>query len=156
VGKLFGQVPYPLLFIHRANQTYAYQLQSYNLMNFLEFVSDEYQSINLDHNFNGFFFNKIPLLKRLKWRELIAVKALWGSVSDHNNPEKSEEVYKQPIEADGTPITYSIGAIPYIEGSVGIGNILKFFRVDLIRRFTYLDHPHTVKYGIRVRLKFDF
>lgn len=156
VGKLFGQVPYPLLFIHRANQTYAYQLQSYNLMNFLEFVTDEYQSVNVDHNFNGFFFNKIPLLKRLKWRELIAIKALWGQVSDQNNPDHNSDVYKQPVQADGTPITYSIGDRPYIEGSVGIGNILKFFRVDLIRRFTYLEHPNTVKYGVRVRVKFDF
>jgi hypothetical protein len=67
-GKLIGQVPFPLLEIHRANQTYAYYFQSYNMMNFLEFVSDSYGSLYLDHWFNGFFFNKIPLFKKLKWR----------------------------------------------------------------------------------------
>ena len=63
-GKIFGQVPYPLLTIHRANQTYSYQILSYNMMNFLEFVSDQYTSLNIDHCFNGFFFNKIPVLKK--------------------------------------------------------------------------------------------
>ena len=58
-GKIFGQVPYPLLFIHRANQTYSYQIASYNLMNFLEFVSDEYTSLNIDHSVNGFFFKSL-------------------------------------------------------------------------------------------------
>jgi hypothetical protein len=83
---LFGQVPFPLLSIHRANQTYAFQLNSYNLMNFLEFVSDRYLSVNLDHSFNGFFINKIPLLRRLKWREAFTVKALYGGIRKENDP----------------------------------------------------------------------
>jgi hypothetical protein len=62
-GRIFGKVPYPLLMIHRANQSYSYQLESYNLMNFLEFVSDQYAGLFVDHYFNGFFFNKIPLVK---------------------------------------------------------------------------------------------
>jgi len=62
-GKIFGQLPFPLLNIHRANQTYAYQLDSYNLMNFLEFVSDHYMGVNIDQHFNGLLFNRIPLLK---------------------------------------------------------------------------------------------
>ncbi|HVV55727.1 MAG TPA: DUF5686 family protein, partial [Mucilaginibacter sp.] len=68
-GHIFGQVPYPLLNIPPANQTYAYDLYSYNLMNFLEFANDHFEAIDIDQHFNGFFFNKIPLLKRLKWRE---------------------------------------------------------------------------------------
>ncbi len=155
-GKIFGQVPYPLLFIHRANQTYAYQLDSYNLMNFLEFVSDEYESISIDHHFNGFFFNKVPLFKRLKWRELLSLKSLWGSVSEQNNPGVHDNLYKQPTQADGTPIAYTLSDVPYVEGSVGVGNIFKVIRVDLIRRFTYLNHPHVAEYGVRVRVKFDF
>ncbi len=79
---IFGQVPYPLLAIPRANQTYAYDLYSYNLMNFLEFVNDHSESINIDQHFNGFFFNKIPLFKKLKWRETMSVKALWGGLRE--------------------------------------------------------------------------
>lgn len=155
-GKIFGQVPYPLLTIHQANQTYAYDLNSYNLMNFLEFVSDQYASLRIDQHFMGFFFNKIPLFKKLKWRETASVKALWGDVSNKNNPTIHPSLYQFPVADNGVPITYTLGGKPYIEGSVGIENIFKFIRVDLVRRFDYLDHPDVSKWGIRARVKFDF
>lgn len=155
-GKIVGTVPFPLLSIHRANQSYAYQLQSYNLMNFLEFVSDQYASVNIDHSFNGFFFNKIPLLRRLKWREAATLKVLYGKVSSNNLPSATNDLYRFPVNDDGTPITYSLAKLPYIEGSVAIANIFKFFRIDLVKRFTYLDHPGISQLGLRVRFKFDF
>jgi hypothetical protein len=86
---IFGKVPYPLMNIHRANQTFSYQLTSYNLMNFMEFVSDRSVGVNIDHYFNGFIFNKIPLFKKLKFREVITAKFLYGSVRDENNPAKN-------------------------------------------------------------------
>jgi hypothetical protein len=155
-GKTFGQVPYPLLTIFRANQTYAYDLYSYNLMNFLEFVSDRYASINLDQHFMGFFFNKIPLLQKLKLREVASFKAIYGQLSDQNNPTLHPSLYQFPVTSTGQPITYSLGNTPYIEGSVGVENIFKFIRVDLVHRFNYLDHPDVSPTGVRVRLKFDF
>jgi hypothetical protein len=155
-GKMFGQVPYPLLNIFRANQTYAYDIYSYNLMNFLEFVSDHYASINIDQHFAGFFFNKIPLLKKLKWREVATFKAIYGGLSDQNNPSLHPSLYQFPVTSTGQPITYALGKTPYMEGSVGIENIFKFVRVDLVRRFTYLDHPDVSPWGVRARVKFDF
>jgi len=155
-GKIFGQVPYPLLNIFRANQTYAYDLYSYNLMNFLEFVSDHYEAIDIDQHFVGFFFNKIPLLKKLKWREVASFKAIYGGVSSENNPSLHPSLYQYPVTATGQPITYALGNTPYVEASVGIENIFKFVRVDLVRRFTYLDHPDVSKFGIRTLVKFDF
>ncbi|SDE23599.1 DUF5686 and carboxypeptidase-like regulatory domain-containing protein [Pedobacter soli] len=151
-----GKVPFPLLAIHRANQTYAYQLNSYNLMNFLEFVSDHYVSVNIDHNFNGFFFNKLPLIKKLKLREVVSFKALYGGLRDENNPVSGSGIYQLPAFDNGLQRTYSLGNQPYMEGSVGIGNIFKLLRVDLVRRFTYLDNPEVTKWGIRARVKFDF
>ncbi len=156
-GYIAGKVPFPLLSIHRANQTYAYQVNAYNLMNFLEFVSDHYASINLDHNFNGFFLNKVPLLSKLKLREYISFKALYGGVRDENNPHTTTtELYKLPTFADGMQRTYALGKVPYIEGSVGIGNIFKFLRLDLVKRFNYLEHPEVSEWGIRARVKLDF
>ncbi|KIA92391.1 membrane protein [Pedobacter kyungheensis] len=151
-----GKVPFPLLAIHRANQTYAYQLNSYNLMNFLEFVSDHYVSVNIDHNFNGFFFNKLPLIKKLKLREVVSFKALYGGLRNENNPASGSGIYQLPAFDNGLQRTYSLGNEPYMEGSVGIGNIFKLLRVDLVRRFTYLDNPEVTKWGIRARVKFDF
>lgn len=155
-GKVFGRVSYPLLSIHRANQTYSYQITSYNLMNFLEFVSDEYTSLNVDHCFNGFFFNKIPLFKKLKFREVATCKILYGRVSDNNNPNLHSDLFKYPVDLQGNPITYTLEKEPYVEASVGISNIFKFFRVDFVKRFTYLDHANTSDWGIRARFKMDF
>lgn len=153
---IIGKIPFPLLSIHRANQTYAYQLNSYNLMNFLEFVSDRYASINIDQNFNGFFFNKIPLLKKLKLREVMSFKALYGGLRDENDPLKNLSTMRFVQNADGVSITNSLNKDPYIEGSVGVGNIFKILRVDAVKRFTYLDNPMVSDWGIRARVKFDF
>ena len=155
-GKIFGKVPYPLLNIPQANQTYSYQIESYNMMNFLEFVTDQYTSLLVDHTFNGFFFNKIPFMKHLNWREMVTCKVLYGDVTKTNDPATNGDLFRLPVEPDGTPITYTLGKTPYIEGSIGIGNIFKFFRVDLVRRFTYLDNPNVSKYGIRMRFRLDF
>ncbi|PSL30895.1 DUF5686 and carboxypeptidase-like regulatory domain-containing protein [Chitinophaga ginsengisoli] len=155
-GYVFGHIPYPLLTIHRANQTYAYQLESYNLMNFLEFVSDRYAGINIDHNFNGFIFNKIPLLKKLKLREVAAIKVLYGGLSKGNDPRLDPSKIQFSNYSDGVPITYTLGNTPYVEGSVGIANIFKLLRLDLVKRFTYLDNPLIANWGIRGRVRFDF
>ncbi|WP_461489974.1 DUF5686 and carboxypeptidase-like regulatory domain-containing protein [Pontibacter sp. HJ8] len=155
-GYTFGQVPFPLLTIHRANQTYSYQLQSYNLMNFLEFVSDQYSSINIDHSFNGFIFNKIPLIKKTKLREFITFKALYGKVRSENRPENNPDLLRYPTFSDGRQATFTLEDKPYMEASVGIGNIFNFFRIDLVKRLTYLDNPNVSELGIRGRFKFDF
>jgi len=154
--NIFGQAPWPLLSIPRANQTYAEDLYSYNLMNFLEFANDHSEAVFIDYHFNGFFFNKIPLLKRLKWRETFSFKSLWGGLRDENNPSLHPNLYQLPIDGNGQPITYIMGKTPYIEGSVGIENIFKFVRVDLVRRFTYLNDPEVAKWGIRTRVLFTF
>jgi len=155
-AHLFGQVPYPLLDIFHANQTYSYQIYSYNLMNFLEFVADHYESISLDQHFNGFFLNKIPLLQKLHWRETASFKSIWGGLSNQNNPSLHPNLYQFPVTATGQPITNALGRTPYMEGSVGIENIFKFVRVDLVRRFTYLNDPGVAKWGIRTLVQFNF
>jgi hypothetical protein len=154
-GYILGKVPFPLAFIHHANQTYGYQLQSYNMMNFLEFVSDHYATAYVDHYFNGFFFNKVPLLKKLKWREVIEAKVLFGGLRDENNPARNPETLQFPL-TNGKVETFVLGKTPYVEAGFGIANIFKLIRVDFIKRFTYLDHPDITKYGIRFRARFDF
>ena len=154
-GYLLGKVPFPLADISHANQTYAYQLNSYNLMNFMEFISDHYASVMVDHYFNGFFFNKIPLLKKLKWREVIEAKVLYGGLRDENNPLKNPDQMKFPL-TNGRVETFSMNQTPYVEAGFAVANIFKLVRVDFIKRFTYLNHPEIPTWGIRVRTKFDF
>ena len=155
-GRTFGTLPFPLLKIHRANQTYAYQLESYNLMNFMEFVSDKYASVNMTHSFGGFFFNRIPLLRQLKWREMVSFKALWGGLDEKNRPNTDNGLLHFPTDPNGAPLTYTLEKEPYMEASVGIGNIFKVLRIDYVRRINYLDHPNVAKWGIRARFKLEF
>jgi hypothetical protein len=125
-------------------------------MNFLEFVSDEYTSLYIDHNFNGFIFNKLPIIKKLKLREVATCKVTYGRVSSSNNPDNDPSLYRFPIEPSGVPITYTLENKPYIEASLGVANIFKLFRIDFVKRFTYNDHPNVASMGIRFRFKFDF
>jgi Family of unknown function (DUF5686)/CarboxypepD_reg-like domain len=156
-GKTFGKLPYPLLTIHRANQTYAFQPEAYNLMNFLEFVSDEYAAIFIDHHFNGFILNKLPIVKKLKLREVITFKGLIGGLSQTNTPNKENGLPQFPNDENGKPITFTLEDKPYMEMSFGIENIFKVLRLDLVKRLSYLDNPNiTTNWTPRFRMKFDF
>jgi hypothetical protein len=154
-GYLNGNLPFPLLVIHPANQSFFYTENAYNLMNIGEFVSDHYAGINIDHFFGGFFFNKVPGLKRLKLREVVAAKILYGGLRDENNPAFNPNQMKFPL-TNGVASTYVLGAKPYVEASVGIYNILSVFRLDLVKRFTYLDHPNISSLGLRISTNFNF
>ena len=125
-------------------------------MNFLEFVSDQYVSLNIDHCFNGFFFNKVPLFKKLKLREVVACKLLYGSVTSKNDPKNNPSLYRFPTQEDGTPITYTLESEPYIEASAGISNIANFLRIDVVKRFSYLNHENVSSIGLRMKIKLDF
>lgn len=154
-GYLGGTLPFPLLTIHPANTSYFYSLRAYNLMNVGEFVSDHYASLNADHFFNGFFFNKVPGLKRLRLREVIGGKILYGGLRDENNPNINPAQMKFPL-TKGATSTFVLGAKPYMEASVGIYNIFSVFRIDLVKRFTYLNNPNVSSTGIRVSSNFNF
>ncbi|HFA48469.1 MAG TPA: carboxypeptidase-like regulatory domain-containing protein [Bacteroidetes bacterium] len=162
-GKIFGSgVPYFLLDLPRANQTFAFQKRAYNLMNFLEFANDSYINWRAEHNFNGFIFNRIPLFKKLKLREVLTVKGVWGKLSDKNNPLKNPGLIQFIDDDKGEQQTFTLEKKPYIEVSGGIKNIFKFGRIDVVKRLTYLDNPNMpvlfgVKgMGIRAMVKFEF
>ena len=104
----------------------------------------------------GVNYKPACLLKKLKWRETASFKAIYGGVSDENNPYLHPSLYQYPVTSTGQPITYALGRTPYIEGSVGIENIFKFVRVDLVRRFTYLNNYDVAKWGIRALVQFNF
>lgn len=153
---LGNNIPYPLLTLHRANQTYAYQLQSYNLMNFMEFVSDQHASLNVQYYMNGFILNKLPLIKNLKLREVFSFKGLYGGLRDSNNPSLNSDLLAWQRNSDNEISSFHFGDKPYIEASVGLANIFKVLRVDYVKRLNYLNHPNVSDWGIRARIKVDF
>jgi len=154
-GYLSGILPFPLLIIPPANRSYFYSFNSYNLMNVQEFVADHYAGVDIDHYFNGFFFNKIPFLKKLRLREVIGAKILYGGLRSENNPAYNPDQMLFPT-TNGVTSTFALNGQPYVEASVGVYNIFSFIRIDLIKRFTYLYHPDVSKFGILVSSNFSF
>ena len=156
-GTTLGTTPYPLLFVHRGNQGIYYEEKGFNLMNYYEFVSQYYVQGIFDYNFNGFILNRIPLVGKLKLREVLSLKAVWGGISDECNPANGDErLFKFPTTPDGNAQTYTLEDEPYVEGSIGIANIFSILRIDYVRRFNYLDHPEVDKWGIFFSLKVKF
>lgn len=147
-GKIFGTVPFPLLHLHEGNETYVYDPYAYNLMDYYEFASDTYASIGAEHHFMGFFFNKIPLLKKMNLRTVVTGKALWGTLSDKNLNQNSALAF---------PAGLSDLSKPYFEAGVGIENIFKIARIDAVWRLSHLDtRPNIEKFGIRGTLQLRF
>lgn len=144
-GRIFGALPYPLLAIHSGNETFYLDDFSFNTMNFFEFISDRYVQVFAEHHFEGLFFNRIPLLRRLKWREVATFKAVAGDL----DMKHSEELLFLPG-------MYSLYNGPFMEASAGIENVLKVLRFDIIWRLRYNDHPRTAPWALRAKLYINF
>lgn len=144
VGKTFGEVPLGLLSIVPGNQTYFVIGNTFSNLNFYEFVADQYATFVWDHNFNGRILNRIPFLKKLNLREIIGVRAVYGSISDDN----------KLINASG--LVYKAPEKPYWEYSAGIGNIFKVFRIDFGWRGNYRDVPDGNNFTIKGEFGFYF
>ena len=151
-GKVWTKVPWPLLILPNANLTYTIQPESYTNMNALEFINDEYASWDITYYMNGNLLNRLPIIKKLKWREVFCFRGLWGHLTDKNNPAngRSEGLYRFPEH------TYTMGNTPYMEASVGIENIFKFLRVDYVWRLNYRNHLDIQKSGVRMTMVLSF
>lgn len=150
-GKVWTKVPYPLLILPNANLTYTIQPEAYTNMNAIEFINDEYMSWDITYYMNGNLFNRIPLLKKLKWREVFCFRGLWGHLTDKNNPAKNGSgLFVFPENS------YTMGKAPYMEVSAGIENIFKFLRLDYVWRLNYRNHPGIQTKGVRCTMRLSF
>ncbi len=144
VGKTFGTVPLGLMSIIPGNQTFFTIENTFSNLNFYEFLSDEYVTLQWNHNFGGRLFSRIPLMRKLNWREYVSVKGVYGSISDQN----------RAINASGLP--YNAPENGYWEYSAGVGNIFKLFRIDFAWRGTYLNTPDTNRFSVKGSFGFNF
>jgi len=155
-GAEWNKVPYPLLIMPAANLSYIIQDESFNMINNMEFLNDRYASLDVSWDMNGKLFNRIPLLKHLKWREFIGFKCLWGDLTDKNNPFLTRNA------GDGLLMDFPEGSYvmdskkPYAELILGIHNIFKLIHVQYVRRLTYLNLPTAKKHGIRFMVRITF
>lgn len=151
-AKLWSKVYYPDLLIPNANLSYTIQNESYALMNAMEFVNDQYLSWDVTYWGNGVLMNLLPVIKKLKLREVISMRGLWGSLSDKNNPAKCDDVFAFPTHA----LCHEMSKTPYMEMGVGLDNIFTILRVDYVWRLSYRNTPGVDRRGVRVQLHFTF
>ena len=150
-GIVWNKAPYPQLYFPNGNDGLFLSNTSFNTMRPMEFVADRYAALFAAYHLKGWILNHIPLVNLLGWREVVGFNILVGSLSDANNPSLpgNAGLYRLP---DGTsPLT----ATPYMEFSIGIENILRFIRVDYVRRLSYTDLLPADKRGF-IRLEFRF
>ncbi len=149
-GYVFSQLPYPLLEVHLGNTSPFYYRHGFNTMNRAEFVSDHYASLRYAHSFEGFFLNRIPLLKRLDWRLITSANILYGGV-------RAENRVPQPINQEAAlTFRHLNNNIPFAEVGYGVENIFRLIRVEAYHRLTYLDHPSVRRFAIKVGLQVKF
>jgi hypothetical protein len=150
-GMVWNRAPFPLLFIPNTNQSFLLQGNAFNLMQPLEFISDSYVSLHATYYLKGWILNRIPLINKLKLREVVSFSGLYGALSVKNNPALSPEgLFQLPAG------THTLGNVPYMEMSVGLENIFRFLRVDWVHRINYLENEGAAKNGVRFSFRFAF
>lgn len=150
---VFSKLPYPLLSLHLGNQTPFFAHVTYNLMDYGEFVSDRFASLHYSHHFEGFLLNRMPLMRKLKWRLVGTSNIILGGMSSMNKALIAERP-----DDDGLTVGFLSRGVPYIELGYGVENIFKFFRVDFIHRVSYLDktkNPDVRKFGVLFSFQFN-
>lgn len=150
-GYILGQLPYPLLENHVGNESFFYTNGAFNTMNYSEFVSDTYVSLRYYHSFEGIILNKIPLMRKLKWRLLGTGNIIYGSLREENRQIIPE------TDINGTPIKAFnvLTDKPFVELGYGVENIFKIARIDFVHRLTYLDLPDVEPFRVKISFQFS-
>ncbi len=133
-GAIWNRAPYTRLYIPSGNSSIWVSNNSFNSMQPMEFIMDRYVAFFATYHLKGWILNRIPLINRLRLREVMGFNILYGGLTDKNNVDIDRVgLYKMP------DVTKPFGDVPYMEYSLGIENILRIFRIDFVRRLTYVD-----------------
>ena len=149
-------MPYPLLIFPAANQSYIIAPETFNLINTMEFLNDRFASLMLSWDMNGKILNRIPLVKKLHWREYIGVRMLWGDLTDKNNPLLTQNAGNPRLMYFPEGVNVMDSNKPYADLVLGVHNIFKFFHVEYVRRLSYNNLPTSPKWGMRYVISLTF
>jgi hypothetical protein len=146
-GYLFGDAPYDLLDQPAGSMSLGYSKYGYNLLHHVSFAHNLYTNIHLDFNGGGIILNRIPLVKKLKLREMASLKSHYGKLTGSYHP------------VFGLPGYYTTDmGKPYAEIGFGLTNIFKVLRVEYVRQLggDYTNMDFADKNGIFFRAEMSF
>ena len=156
-GIEWNKVPFPLLIMPPVNLSFFEHENTFSMMKNMEFLNDRYAFWSVAWDLNGKILNRLPLVKHLKWREYVAFKGMWGTLTDKNNPRLLTQNATDELLFELPSTTQLMDKkVPYMELVVGVHNIFKFFAIDYVHRFNYNDVPGTKKNGIRFGFNMSF
>lgn len=156
LGIQWNQVPWPLLPMPQANLSYVVAPQLFNMINNIEFLNDRFGSLMFTWEMGGKIFNRIPLLRKLKWREILEFKGLWGALSDKNNPYLPENQSSSRLMVFPSNSFIMDSKHPYFEYAIGVQNIFSLIQIEYVHRINYLYLPTAAKHGIRFTINPSF
>ena len=143
-GIEWNKVPYYMLLFPASNLSYVAEMETFNLINNMEFLNDRFASLMVGWDLNGKILNRLPLLRKLKWREFVGVNCLWGDLTDKNRNEFPDGMFVMDSKR------------PYVELRLGIHNIFKLVHVEYVRRLTYMELPTAKRDGFRIIMRMTF
>lgn len=144
LGYIHGATAYPFLKVHEGNQSLWLLTSTFNMVNFIEFVSDRYLIAFAENHWEGLVFDRIPLVKATKIRLVTTERIMLGSLSQQNNQALLIPDFVRPFNG-----------IPYLEFGIGIENIFKVIRIDFVYRATHhIDSISPI--GIKARYSLNF
>ena len=143
-GIEWNKVPYYMLLFPASNLSYVAEMETFNLINNMEFLNDRFASLMVGWDLNGKILNRLPLLRKLKWREFVGVNCLWGDLTDKNRNEFPDGMFVMDSKK------------PYVELRLGIHNIFKLVHVEYVRRLTYMELPTAKRDGFRIIMRMTF
>ena len=155
-GMQWEKVPFPLLIMPETNLSYIVQDYTFEAINNMEFPTDRFLSGQVNWDLNGKILNRIPLLRKLKWREWIGFRILWGELTDRNNPNAPHNQNSDVVMYFPEGCYVIDPKRPYMELSLGIHNIFKIVHVEYIRRLNYNELPTAHKHGVRFMVRATF
>ena len=141
--RVWNQVPFPLLIYPNQRSFYLIENNRFYLSPIMEFPADQLFGVRATFVGEDFLFSKVPLIDKLGIKEVVTLRGISSHLSDKNYPTTDNGLLAFP------ETSMPMGDVSYLEGAIGITNILGLFRIEYVHRFTYRENPYAILGNIR-------